>query len=564
MLKFDVAFLLRILGMKKGKSLLTRLGIMALMAAIIIGALVAGYKFVAYTNKDAEEKFIEVAKQVDDAAEDKLGIDVSPIVEVMEENGDEDEYFVYRDRSSRTYSGKRLYEKYGYIYNDTGEVLEVFAEDTELGLLMSFDIDRKYGVFVKDGKCYLVSADLEYLVISDDCDSANICYEGTYVCLETSTGIYLYNIETGEKRMVASEGGDACISPDGRTVFFEKSLSDIGLNYELYVAGIDRDTVLVDSNEGSCNARAVSNDGNTLFYNMDDDQSKSVLYCMHDGKKNRVMKEENDGYYYFDRDNRTVLLKYNRSAYHYNSEKDRLRKLVEEESVNSVDVFGSYCYYSDACSEDYFIDTDRLSDVIMLQTEKAIYCLEGTTPKTVKLSDYCKGPKTAMTTDGPVCFVLEGFGELVKYVYRNGVVERIVVNKLVLADEYILNNDLSKGWFCGRAYVDEKLGYFIAEFDTDIINYKFANYTYPDYSIIGAIDVENIENILWDSMFEKCYIVADRILYSVDLKDGTISPLRVSCAYKDYKRELTDPLEFYNSRDTYILINNELYKCLSR
>ena len=60
--------------MKKGKGLLTGLLLVLVMAAIITGSLVAGYKFITTINKDAKRRFEEVSKNIESASKEKLGI----------------------------------------------------------------------------------------------------------------------------------------------------------------------------------------------------------------------------------------------------------------------------------------------------------------------------------------------------------------------------------------------------------------------------------------------------------------------------------------------------------
>ena len=59
-----------------------------LIVAIITAALVAGYRFLRYTNREAAQK-------IDDAARNAFGAELEP--------------YEYKEQSSRTYTGKRLY-----------------------------------------------------------------------------------------------------------------------------------------------------------------------------------------------------------------------------------------------------------------------------------------------------------------------------------------------------------------------------------------------------------------------------------------------------------------------
>ena len=57
--------------MKKGKGFFTGLILVVVMAAIITGSLVAGYKFITTINKDAKKRFEEVSKNIESASKEK-------------------------------------------------------------------------------------------------------------------------------------------------------------------------------------------------------------------------------------------------------------------------------------------------------------------------------------------------------------------------------------------------------------------------------------------------------------------------------------------------------------
>ena len=91
--------------MKKGKNILTGVVIVILLAAIMTTALVAGYKFVTFINRDTEEKFHEVAEKANDTSKDKLGFDFLSLVGKEEK---EELRFEYDVQNTRTYTGKKI------------------------------------------------------------------------------------------------------------------------------------------------------------------------------------------------------------------------------------------------------------------------------------------------------------------------------------------------------------------------------------------------------------------------------------------------------------------------
>ena len=133
------------------------------------------------------------------------------------ENGIE----IVKEPEKKRYAGSRLYECDEYIYNDAGEVLTNFHLNYGLGIDVFFDRDRKYGVILSNNNCFLIEADLSYKQIASNVSYAGINYDGTKVYYSSSsTGLMLYDIETGEETLISDACYNACLSPDGKTIIY--------------------------------------------------------------------------------------------------------------------------------------------------------------------------------------------------------------------------------------------------------------------------------------------------------------------------------------------------------
>ncbi len=533
--------------MKKGKNILTGFLLVFLIAAVITTALVAGYKFVTLTNKDAEEKFKEIAKKVDDKSEEQLGIDVSSLLEEEVE-----EPFVYSDQNTRTYDGKKLYESYGYIFNDSGEVLKDFYDEERYSLNMEFDVDRKYGVFVLDRQCFLVNSDLEVTVIADRCDGVKICYEGTYICFEATDGIYLYNIETAEKTLISKDGMYPCVSPDGRTVSYFRSKGYSSNKVEMCISSLGRQEEIIDSVDGYGIMRAVSNDGNTVYYEKVIDRGARSLRCYHNGNIKELKKGLTDNCY-FDRGCKTILFCKDDSTYFYDPDLQKVKIVIKYDPINSLDIFASYCDYKTNYNNNTIIDTDCFSDVIILKTDNAIYGLKGHIPEPAKLSDERYRSRTLMTKEGPTCIYDTSEGNLIMAVYKDGKVEsRVILDGLRIYSSYVMNNDFTEGWCSSLRYGTE------SKFSHSIARFK------PDESPIevAGLGDEKVDEMTWDPLFERVYYSVDKSLYCFNPDNGETNFLISNCRLWQYNLKPDEPIEL-RDEDGYlcIIINNKIYKC---
>ena len=241
--------------MKKGKGLLTGILLVLVMAAIITGSLVAGYKFITTINKDAKRRFEEVSKNIESASKEKLGISLDKHLGI-----DETKLLGYEEKEKRNYQGARIYECNSYIFNDRGDVLTDFFKEDSYGLPIRFDADRKYAVLQDRGDCYLIDSDLNYTRIARDCAYCGINFEGTYAFYTSSSGVCLYEIENKKEIQIDDSGFDACISPNGKMLCYIKYQS--GGDTGIYVAGIDKEPEWIDMTDtGFFHPYAVSDDG---------------------------------------------------------------------------------------------------------------------------------------------------------------------------------------------------------------------------------------------------------------------------------------------------------------
>lgn len=526
--------------MKKGKNILTGVVIVILLAAIMTTALVAGYKFVTFINRDTEEKFHEVAEKANDTSKDKLGFDFLSLVGKEEK---EELRFEYDVQNTRTYTGKKIYEKAGIIYNDSGEYLTDFIQGDGYSIYMITDVDHKYGVFDIDNTSYLVNADLEIMLTLEDCDNILINYEGTFIYYENHEGLFRYNIESGESAKVANRTYNYLMSPDGKTVVF----SEYGIDKSgLYVQGMDGEKRLIDDAKGEYFAvKGVSNDGNTVFY-----KKGNWLYCYHDGK----IKKLSNGYIrecLFDRECSQILFRTDKKTYYYKPGDKKARKLVKDDGYGKIDILSPYQDLDTIYLDSRIIDTDCFSDAIIIRALKNTYCFDGYEPETVTLNRGEYVTYAGIYDGTPTC-IYNTDGNLMKSVYRDGTVEKEIIVKDVsmFSDNIAMTDDLSEG-----IYTVYSGGY-------DVIN----GHVITGFDLNGKNGVEihtgnhRATSIIWSSVFNRFYYILNDKLYSTN-GDGSDNKLIMEhCQYFGYIPNHDSPILANDDGVTFLVIGDEILK----
>jgi hypothetical protein len=472
-----------------------KLIIIIALAAVITLALVLGYRFLKFTNGPAANKMKDIVRYTFGLGDDS---DLNK------------EPYEYKQQSSRTYKGKKLYQSCGYIYNDSGEVLADYQVGNSYGLQISFDIDRKRGVFINDSKGYIINADLGIEKTIDNCNYITICYEGDYVCYSQEGTLYIYDVMTREESRITDEetaGFNPTLSPDGRTVLFTslKKGTDV-----LYIGGLDRDVteIATADEKTSFYTRAVSDDGLTCYYECrygDEDG----IYVYYDGKMTKISTRRSSSCY-FDRECKKILVSDDKEAFYYDTSLKERVVLVDKGYSRYINIFGTDFCQSDIFEGMYIVDTNSFSDVAMISTGEEVYALQGDKPKAVLLAEDVIFPRYGITAEGPVC-IYKDDEKLMKSVNINGeAVKTEIISDVSRMDNLVMTEDLSAGYYDQGENNDE------GAYSDFLYSFKVGE----EPKRIKEIGNNIFEPVRWDKFTKKCYYISNGNLYSMN-NDGT-------------------------------------------
>ena len=528
--------------MKKGKGFFTGLILVVVMAAIITGSLVAGYKFITTINKDAKKRFEEVSKNIESASKEKLGISLDQHFGI-----DETKLLGYEEKEKRNYQGARIYECNSYIFNDRGDVLIDFFKEDSYGLSIRFDADRKYAVLQDRGDCYLIDSDLNYTRIARDCAYCGINFEGTYAFYTSSTGVCLYEIENKKEIQIDDSGFDACISPNGKMLCYIKYQS--GGDTGIYVAGIDKEPEWIDmTDSGFFHPYAVSDDGKYAFYEANDTSIGTGLMCSNDGERYKLSKNYTRTIL-FDRNCQKVLFYCDKTIRYYDVFTNSVVDLSIDDDISELKAFGDYNYVLNDSYYSMILDASNFEENVIITGYKSVYCTRGVIPEAVLLADdYCNN--FGLCKEGPGCVFIRD-DSIVKAVYSG---DEVLETTLYEDTEHIayvsMNDDLSEGIMIIREKVEDK-------------------YTYNLYSItedstkefVAECGQDFIDSIRWDKFFKKCYYISDGNIYSLDIKTGKTVLVASDCEAFDYvfARDAVPGFKD-NNGNIFLIINEKVYE----
>ena len=509
--------------MKKGNGFIIGLLITIFIVALMTGSMVLGYKFLRVTNPFAAEKIDDVAKTARDRTEETLGINLTPPdpepaeVPVTEQNEE-----VYQDvpegvneieiaedvPDEKPYTGNRLYESHEYIFNDAGEILTDFHLSDDLGICVFFDRDRKYGVILSDYNCFLIKPDLTYEQIASDVQDAGINYDGTTVFYSSpKTGLWMYDIETGEETFINDNGYGPCISPDGKTIVYydfpEKNKKTVTIDR----IGKEK-TVIELGSKDMFTPVSVSNDGNTLFYELSAGNDNG-LYCYCNGETKRIATDYITREY-VNRSGESILYTINRTVWYYEPGLEESVELVSTASTCEIVVVDAEETYTDDYRTSAIVDIDNLADAVIINGAREGYCLTEDCTSAVQLRNVGYAAKYSMTAEGPACVYMYD-NSVYKAVYEHGEVKKTVLREqLSPADDIVYTVGVSEGFLKKYEYNENGDGYklyYFKEGEEDVF--------------LADCGDENYNGVLWDDVFEKCYFTIDRKLISIN-KDGTL------------------------------------------
>lgn len=487
-----------------GKSFL----LIIMMAFIMTVSLAGGYVVITRLSPAVKEKF--------DAYTD-------PVVESLKQDGPEEAEevpFAYRGTDRSDYTGPKIYESAGYLINSDGKVVSDYRNGIGSSLRITTNKDASKAVFTNMGMGYYVDADLNVTEFSKHTGLAGMSFDGNYFFYVTNKDtngnylkeLYLYDLQNKTEQLIA-EGGfrSVCISPNGRTLVFTR-----GPHYEeIHVIGLDMQREKVFEARDDCTPVSVSNDGETVFYYID--SNDTVYYCLDHGRSTKLGKKDYRECY-LDRECKQFLYTDNkhRVKYYRAGEKkpitlargDEPRIKVNEDCAISQDLY----------MDEHIIDADSFADAVMIKSDQGCYALRGYTPELVNMTkgvDKVFYVNTYVTGDGPMCIYQSGMT-----VYR-AVYDGESVSTDVLYDPVRYSMDLTCSPDLKKVWVrDGKSIYFIGDDkEPKLIKTLGEEEQFTNY----ALSCDPLEDL--------CYYIVDGVLYCADDDPESIVAVTDNCKY---------------------------------
>ncbi len=455
---------------KKGSRLIA-IGILVIVAL----SMVYGYRTIRRISPRVDERLSELETVAKGKIEDYFGIDVDRLFGGDEtqlttdvpskENGDEtgDEAgeesgepssnqktydYTYKDQGTRKYHGPVIYQMNGLIFNTDGKQIRDFLGNKTYYLEMTKNADGSEAVLVHDNICYYIDADLNMTEIAQGVSEAGMCYNGGYFFYilegeKYETKTYIYSVK--DKRDWEVSKGHAkfaVISPNGRCV----ASFDYEAQPQLRIGGIDIEEITVTLDK-RMSPLAVSDDGDTVFYNSLDDEDG--IFCYNRNKTTKLSRE----YIYegfFDRECKQILFE-EPGGIRYFKAGDTSAVKLSDTSHYSYDFSGIAAAQISPFSDLYILDTDSFSDAIRIRNSEDFFCLVGKTPQMYDMID--EGTRTVsfastISSDGPECIYASG-NSLVKRRFDGKELSEEIINtnESSVSMIFACSDDLSEIWY---------------------------------------------------------------------------------------------------------------------
>ncbi len=520
------------------------------IAVLLIGSLYGGYKFITKLSPQVDSRFNQVA-------EDKLGIDIEAIREARRQEAEArklarekerqeraqnkesvkdtgkkevpaeaksilEEPYTYKSQNTRSYDGPRIMAVGTYIFNSEGKILKDLMDDDTDIYNVSLNVDASEGVICKEDELYYFDGNLNLTRIAGDVKSAGMCYEGGYFYYISDVEgapyvLYIYDVSQKKAVRIDEINQNAvAISPDGQTVAYFKFDAVKGL----YTCRAGERPILI-ADGSSMSALTVSNDGNTVFYDVygKDDGS----FCYNNGVSTRLC----DKYIhisFFDRDCRQMLFE-DQEAIKYYRAGDRAPSKLMDDAYFEYDISGTGYAETYIHSGKYIIDTDCFSDVLFINDYTNYYVLKGERPAMFRLNDEIEGihsVRMTMEEGGPSLTYRLG-SNLFKAKYNGDYITKKVLidGEGRMSSGYAASEDLDEIW--------------ISFYGGSSIFYKKGDSEAEEIFLEGD---KSTYDIRWNPLDGKCYYVINNELYCCG--DGSSTPSLVasdvawlSSAYSD-------------------------------
>lgn len=529
--------------MKKRNGFFTGFILVLGLAAIITGSLFAGYKFITFVSKDAEEKFNEVAQNIEDISRENLGVTPSE-----DKAADENKLLGYEEKEKRSYDGPRIYECSSYIFTDRGDMLTDFFEKDSYGLEISFDADRKYAALKKGEDCYLIDANLNYTMITGNCSYFGINFEGTYLYYCSASKVCIYDIQNKKEILLDDGGFNACISPNGQMVSYIKYVG--GGNTDIYIAGIDREPEsIISAQKGFYEPVAVSDDGRYAFFESNGTSMGDGLICYNDGEICKI-SEDFVRDVFFDRNCQKVLFNSDNEISYYDVFTKEVVELDLDGRVSEVIAYGDYNCGIRGPYGSAILDAPDFDNSIIIKTFDSLYCVGGVIPEAILMSEeYCT--EFGMTSDGLGCAYRDD-NRFLRAVYTKGEMrEEVICERIPGMYFEVMNDDLNEGFYVMHERV------FGDDYTYNLYRFKEGE----ESEFIADCGENSYDVVSWDKVFKKCYYISGGSLYSRSDETGEIKLIAMECdrfrtLYSRYKATCFKDV---NGKE-FIVINDNVYE----
>ena len=455
----------------------------------------------------------------------------------------DNEPYTYQGYVKRDSGKPEIYQIYGYIFNSEGKVLDEYRKSSGSNLRFVKSIDGSEGVFTYNKQCIYVDSYLNTKVIAEDCIFSGINFEGGYIYYlkrgEDGHEVHIVDIAQDKDYLIA--GGDnifcVCISPDGRTLVYSYD-SDMTT---FHIKGIDTEEKVFET-KNAHTAVSVSNDGETIFYYDDDDEPS--YYCLDHGKSVKL-GEKNIYKSYLDKEcKQIVFIDDDEDIRYYRAGNKKSYVLVKGDDAY-MNVGIAAVQQQDIYMQEYIVDTDSFSDVMMITKGYQVYCLRGSDPKADEMT---KGGLEAhissacVTQDGPCC-IYKNETEIHKLSYEGDVLtDRVIYKSDNWISSYICSKDLSKIW----VYSNKKL-ILVTQ----------------DASPVELADLQSgtISQLAYDHIDDVCYYCTNDTLWCVGETPESNQVVMEDCTYFFNTYEYTNVVYGKDRNNvSYIFIYKQPYR----
>ncbi|RKM59211.1 hypothetical protein D6855_09905 [Butyrivibrio sp. CB08] len=524
----------------------TKVLIIIATAMVMTLSLFAGYKFITHISPEVKKEFDVYTNPITEQLQkEREQAKAKKEQEKEEEQAKDPEYYAFKGPQKRAYDGPKIYQAHGYLYNSDGKVVTDYRNEKGSNLRMTKNIDSSQAVFIdEDTNLILIDAELNAKTITDNCMLTGMCFDGGYLFYLRREGdmerAYIYDIENEKEHMIA-EGNSfwsVCISPDGQTLVYSFNKD----RTQIHVKGITTPEEIHET-ENCKSIITISNDRETIFFSSYDKATE--YYCLHKGKVTKLGKKSYD-HDYLDRDCKQIIYEDDKDNIKYYRAGDKKpTTLVKGDSpkliLNNVAI-----QEQDLYMDDYVVDTDCFSDVMMITDNQKCYALTGKKPTAVEMTkefDKTYIQEACVTSEGPACMFMKD-GVVYKAIYDGKSVRQVPIYQCQShVSEFVSSEDLTEVWVRDRKDI-----YYIPYGKEPVRVFEM-----PEGSELSTYDLD------WDPLENRCYYIVDNILYSVGKSQDSKAVMENARFFAYASGELKLVNVYDMESNTYMVIGGEAY-----